>query len=97
MTLEQANQRALAAVAAGNLEDLRLALEARAAAIAEIPVTAENAPRLQAALEAGESLARDLRLLKPKIGIDASRIAQIQSAMLAGLGATERRRINFRG
>jgi hypothetical protein len=97
MTIEQANQNAQAAAAAGNLEQLRAALEARAAAIAEIPVTAENAPRLQAALEAGESIARDLRLLKLKIGIDAHRLAQIQSALLAGLGAPPHRRIDFRG
>lgn len=97
MTLEQANQYALAAVASGDLEQLRRALTARAAAIAEIPVTVENAPRLQAALEAGETIARDLRLFKLKLQIDTNRIAQIQSALLAGLGATGRRRINLRG
>lgn len=97
MTLEQATREASEAVAAGDFEKLHRALEARSAAIAEIPVTRENAARLTAALEAGEAVARDLRLLKLKLGIDVNRLAQIQSALLTGLGASGRPRISCRG
>jgi len=97
MTLEQATCEASEAVAAGNFEQLHRALEARAAAIAGIPVTRESVPRLKAALEAGEAIARDLRLLKLKLGIDANRLAQIRAALTTGLGASRHPSISCRG
>jgi hypothetical protein len=90
MTLEQATDRVRIAVEAGDLEALHEALKARAAAIPRV----DDPERLQAAFEAGESIARDLRLLKLKLQIDANRLAQIHSALLAGLGASNRPRIN---
>jgi len=90
MTLEQATQRARDAAAAGDLDALRVALDARHAAMAGI----DDPARLEAALTAGESIARDLRLLKVKLSIDSNRMMQIQSALLVGLGAEHRPRIN---
>lgn len=90
MTLEQATERARAAVDSGDLNGLREALQARAAAIPGI----DDPKRLRAAIEAGESIACDLRVLKLKLRIDANRLAQIHSALLAGLGAANRPRIN---
>ena len=90
MTLEQATERARAAVESGDLETLREALQARAAAIPGV----DDPERLKAAIQAGESMARDLRLLKLKLRIDANRLAQIHAALLAGLGASNRPRIN---
>lgn len=93
MTLEQATHRAEAAAAAGDMETLREALKARAAALREI----RDPVRLKAAFDAGESIARDLRLFQMKLSIDTHRLKQIQSALLAGLGAEPHSRLDFRG
>lgn len=93
MTLEQATERAQAAAAAGDLTSLREALKARARAIREV----RDPARLKAALEAGESIARDVRLFQVKLSIDRNRLSQIQSALLAGLGAAVRSRVNYEG
>lgn len=93
MTLEQATLRAQAAAAAGNLESLHDALKARAAAIPAV----RDRDRLQAAIEAGESIASDLRLFKTKLTIDINRLVQIRSALSTGLGAQKRTRISYRG
>lgn len=93
MTLEQATRLAQAAVAAGHLQALRAALKARAAAIREV----RDPVRLKAAYDAGESIARDLRLFKLKLSIDVNRLTQIQAALRAGLGAAKRARIDCRG
>jgi hypothetical protein len=90
MTLEQATERARTAVEAGDFEALHEALQARAAAIPGV----DDPERLKAAIEAGESIARDLRLLKLQLRIDANRLAQIHAALRAGLGASNRPRIN---
>ncbi len=100
MTLEQATLRAQAAAAAGDMEALGEALKARAAAIREVryqPLSEAKAARFKAAFEAGESIARDLRLFKMKLSIDTHRLKQIQSALLAGLGAEPRSRLDFQG
>lgn len=90
MTLEQATARSLAAAADGDLDALAAALAARRTAMARI----DDPSRLKASIDAGESIARDLRLLKLKLSIDANRLAQIQSALLIGLGSDHRPRIN---
>jgi hypothetical protein len=90
MTLEQATEQTRAATMAGDLGALRVALAARRTAIDGI----DDPARLEAALAAGESIAADLRLLKVKLAIDSNRLLQIQSALLTGLGAEHRPRIN---
>ncbi len=90
MTLEQATERARAAVESGDLDALRDALKARAAAIPGVT----GPKRLKAALDAGESIARDLRLLQVKLRIDSNRLTQIHSALLTGLGAAHPPRLN---
>jgi hypothetical protein len=90
MTLEQATERARVAVESGDLEALHEALQARAAAIPGV----DDPERLKAAIQAGESIARDLRLLKLKLRIDANRLAQIHAALRAGLGVSNRPRID---
>ncbi len=92
-TIEQATVRARAAIEAGDLNALRTALKARAACI---PLVTDPA-RLKAVIEAGESLARDLRLFQLKLKIDANRLAQIHSALLTGLGAAHGPRLNCKG
>ena len=93
MTLEQATERARAAAIAGNMEELREALKARAAAIGAV----RDPRRLKTAIDAGEAIARDLRLFKMKLSIDWNRLSQIRAALIAGHGAVERRRLNCRG
>jgi hypothetical protein len=93
MTLEQATERAQAAAAAGDLASLREALQARARAIREV----RDPMRLKAALVAGESIARDLRLFQLKLSIDRNRLAQIQSALLAGFGGAAGPGVNYEG
>lgn len=83
MTIEQATEQAVAAVEAGDLEALHEALKQRAACIPSVTDPA----RLKAVIDAGESLARDLRLLQVKLRIDANRLTQIHSALLNGMGA----------
>ena len=90
MTLEQATEQARAAAMAGDLDALNTSLEARRTAIAGI----DDPASLEAALAAGESIAANLRLLKLKLSIDSNRLLQIQSALLAGLGAERHPRIN---
>ena len=90
MTLEQATERARFAVESGDLDALSEALKARAAAINGI----QDPVRLKVAIEAGESVARDLRLLQLKLRIDSNRLTQIHSALLTGLGAAPRPRLN---
>jgi putative ubiquitin-RnfH superfamily antitoxin RatB of RatAB toxin-antitoxin module len=75
MTLEQATQRAQAAVDAGDLDQLREALRARAAAIAQV----SEPERLKNALREGERIARDLHLLR-------SQLSSVRAAFLAGYG-----------
>ena len=87
MKLSEATLRAQAAASAGDLTALGAALKARAAAIRQTRDPGE----LSAALAAGESIARDVRLLKWKLSSDFHRLGQIQAAMLAGLGAPVRR------
>lgn len=91
MTLEQATEQSAAAAAAGDLDALAIALAARRKAMAGL----EDPARLKASLEAGESVARDIRLLKLKLSIDANRLAQIQSALLIGLGSDHRPQISY--
>jgi hypothetical protein len=90
MTIEQATVQAHAAVESGDIDALREALKARAKCIPGITDPA----RLKAAIEAGESIARDLRLLQLKLRIDGNRLTQIHSALLNGLGAVHRPRLN---
>jgi HD superfamily phosphodiesterase len=90
MTLEQATDQARAAVEAGDLDALGEALKARAAAMKGV----QDPARIKAAIEAGESVARDLRLLRLKLRIDTNRLTQIHSALLTGLGAGPRARLN---
>jgi hypothetical protein len=90
MTLEQATAKALDAAATGNLDALCVALAARRAAMHGM----DDPDRLKASLDAGETIARDLRLLKLKLSIDSNRLTQIQSALLVGLGAEHHPRIN---
>jgi hypothetical protein len=83
MTLEQATDRAREAVESADLDALREALKSRAAAIAGV----DDPERLKTAIEAGNAIARDLRLLKLKLRIDSTRLTQVHSALLAQLRA----------
>jgi hypothetical protein len=93
MTLEQAGRLAISDAAAGDLEGLRRALEARAGAVAEIQTEAQQAPsedvreRLSAALDQGEAMAREIRALKLRMGAESARVARIQNGIAAGLGS----------
>lgn len=93
MTLQEATKKARAAAGAGDLAALHEALAARAAAIRKT----RDPDEMKAALLAGESIARDLRLLKLKLSTDFNRLGQIQAALLSGLGAPPRGKIQFRG
>jgi len=77
MTLEEANQQALAASERGDLNALDAALKARASAIASLagaPPSQELAARLTAAIQAGEALSRSLFTLKARLLGRASRL-----------------------
>ena len=97
MTLEQVGRLALSAAAANDLEGLRGALEARAEAVAEIQNEVRVAPsesvreRLSAALELGEAIAKEIRALKVRTGVEGARLARIQSGIAAGLGSVRPR------
>jgi hypothetical protein len=82
MTIEQATEQATTAVQAGDMDALREALNARAKCIPGIT----DPGRLKAAIEAGESLAGELRLFQLKLRIDSNRLTQIHSALLTGHG-----------
>ena len=82
MTLEQSGLAALHAAGSGNLDRLRDALQARAAAIAQ---TADAEPsaqvyaRLGTSFDIGEAIRGEIRSLKLRIAAERSRLAQIQT------------------
>lgn len=98
MTLEQANHLALAAAARGDLVELRSALGIRAAAISALSgQPAVLAQRIKAAIEAGEIIARDLRLVKLQLRVDSSRAAQLQAGLTTGMGVNAAPSVTYRG
>jgi hypothetical protein len=99
MTLEQANDSALAAAEAGDLEELGLALRARAQALADLnntPASTQLATRMAEALAAGESISRVLAALKRRVGCERARLARFESGLTAGLGFSRKARISYR-
>jgi len=100
MTLEQANESALAAATAGDLNRLEQALHARAQALADVqrtPPSVELARRIEDALTAGESISEALLSLKQRLGIECARLTQLESGIAAGLGFSRRTRFSYRG
>ncbi len=76
MTLEQANEAALKAASAGDMDALEYALRARAEAIRNlVPLEPEG---LRRAIAAGESIHRELRAFK-------NRAANLRSALATSL------------
>ncbi len=100
MTLGQANESALAATEAGDLNALDQALQARATAIASLRREAPSVPlaaRMKEALKAGESISEALLALKQRAGIECARLAQLKSGFTAGLGFSRKTRFSYRG
>jgi hypothetical protein len=100
MTIEQANESALAGAEMGDLDALELALRGRAQALLDLkntPPSVQLATRLTEALKAGESISRALWALKQRIGYESARLAQLESGLTAGLGFSRKTRINCRG
>ena len=89
MTLEQATELAQAAADSGDLAALREALDARAAAISEL--RDPDPGQIKAALETGEEIARNLRLLTLRLSTDFNRLGRIRSAFAAASGETNAR------
>jgi len=82
MTLEQAGLSALDAASHGDLEDLQVALDARAAAFVLVKndnPSPELHARLAAASEIGDSIRYALRSFQQRIAGESSRLSQIQS------------------
>ncbi len=100
MTLEQANESALAAATAGDLNRLEQALCARAHALADLkrtPPSVELARRMEDALKAGESISDAILALKQRLGIECARLTQLESGLATGLGFSRRTRFSYRG
>jgi hypothetical protein len=88
MTLEEANQKALAASERGDLNALDAALKARASAIAALagsPPSQELAARLTSAIQAGEALSHSLSTLKARLLASACRLTRFQTGLNAVL------------
>jgi hypothetical protein len=82
MMLEQAGLAALHAAGSGNLEELREALLARSAAIAQINASApspEVHARLATALDIGKAIRDQIRLLKVRLSADGARLSQFRN------------------
>jgi hypothetical protein len=82
MTLEQAGRSAVRAAGAGNLDELRQALEARAAAISELDdpqPSFDGYARLATAYEIGDAIRGEIRSLKLRIAADSARLGQIRT------------------
>jgi hypothetical protein len=82
MTLEQSGLAALNAAGSGNLDRLRDALQARAAAIAQTigaEASAQVLARLGTAFDIGEALRCEICSLKLRIAAERSRLAQVQT------------------
>jgi hypothetical protein len=100
MTLEQANEAALAAAEAGDLDALDRALHQRALSLLDLkksPPSIELAGRMEEALRAGESISRALSVLKKRLGYESARLVQLESGLTAGLGYSRKTRIDCRG
>lgn len=100
MTIEEANQEALAASERGDLNALDAALKARASAIASLagsPPSQELAARLTSAIQAGEALSQSLSTLKARLLASASRLTLLQSGLNAVLAAPSKNSIDCRG
>lgn len=100
MTLEQANESALAAAEAGDLLTLEQALHFRAQALAHLkhaPPSEQLAERMVQALKAGESIEQAVCALKQRIGFETARLTQLESGLTAGLGVSRRTRISYCG
>ncbi len=94
MSLEQAGRVALLAAAAGDLEGLHEALEARAEAAAELKAaqpSEEVHARLAAAVDLGEAIRHEIRAMKLRIGVESARLTRIQNGLKAGLGSVRGR------
>ena len=87
MTLEQSGLAALHAAGSGNLDELRDALVARSAAIARMNAAGHDAEgqapevhaRLATALDIGEAIRDQIRLLKLRIAADGARLSQFRN------------------
>ncbi len=80
MTIEEANAAALRASMAGDLEGLRRAIEDRAPAIRDLlreEPSEALASRIRCAIEAGDFIAKDLRVIQ-------GRIAHLRSSLSSG-------------
>ena len=101
MTVEQADQRALAATRAGDLVALGTALAARAQAIAALSFDTPSpalAKRLAAAFESGKLIEDALRALKLRLSLESSRLAQLRDGFRTILRAPDSPpRIDFQG
>lgn len=76
MSFEQATEKMRAAIAAGDLDALKLALEARAEALAS------GARPTPSAIEAGERALLDLWALKRGLAVESARVAQLRGSSM---------------
>ena len=82
MTLEQAGLFALRAASHGDLEELQVALDARAASMAALtnePPTPELHARLSTAAEIGNAIRDAIRSFKQRTAGECSRLGQVQA------------------
>jgi hypothetical protein len=82
MTLEQSGRAAVRAAGAGNLDELRDSLNARAVAISQTiggQLSPELHARLVTAFEIGEAIRGEIRSLKLRIATESARLAQIRT------------------
>lgn len=88
MNFEQATEQMRAAIAAEDLDALKLALDARAGALAE-----GDRPSMDA-IEAGERALLDLAALKQRLAVESSKLGSIRTALSE---ACPRRHVDYRG
>jgi hypothetical protein len=82
MTLEEAGRSAVRAAGAGNLDELRQALEARAVAISALDDAQPSFDvyaRLATAYEIGDAIRGEIRSLKLRIAADTARLSQVRT------------------
>ena len=100
MTLEQTADLALRAAAQDDLNAIREALNARAAAIGDLKLAAcseDLAARLSSAIDAGDEIGRALLAMKHRVGLENARLEQIRTGLAAGMGAAPSPEIDCRG
>ena len=100
LTIDDVHRNAQAAIEAGDLHALHLALEDRRSAIAVLtsaPPSQEMATRIVSAIQAGEALNRGLSTLKIRLRTDAARLAMLHTGFATGLSTAPKNHIDCRG